>query len=339
MTDEPIQPPNIMAMRRSGSPRVSPSGRKSLLGRSFQPQQTTPKRWPFNAQRPTINTSNLISQRQDQSPSAPQPTTPPPADESLKTSSVFELAYQALNNNDDDVFVDDEKENKDEDIEELFLQKVGKSFVSPPVSPEKPKLLEAADNNQMEPKINLAGRGLNFSPRADEMPPLSDTFTGKIESEPIKLHNINPESDPEDLPPFLFCCDEEPEKKMDVVEKPLEKSEGRVVPNRLSRSSVSLCLDSDDMKITDEEECSATDGEITEEDEEPTDFGPRFPSFKRRLRKRKPGVNVRSANVFILAEKRPKDSTDFLPLGRCFGDAISYRCKNEEDHCVPSISI
>jgi len=329
LTDEPIQPPNIMAMRRSGgSPRPSSSGRKPLIGRSFQPQVTTPKRWPFNSQRPTINTSNLISRPQEKQ--SVQPTTPPPVDETLKTSSAFELAYQALANNDDDVFVDEGKENKEEDVEELFLQKIGKSPVSPPISPEKqvPK----------EENTKLAGRRLDFttSNNMDDIFSLSDTFTGKIESEPVKLHDVTLESDSEDLPPFLFCCDEDSEKKMEVVEKHLDKNEDRVVPNRLTRSSISLYFDSEDMKLKSEEESSLTDGEITEEEDETTDFGPRFPSFKRRLRKRKPGANVRSANIFILAEKRPKDSPDILYLGRYIGE-MSRRYK--EDHCVPSISI
>lgn len=125
LESETVQPPPSVSvnMRRSGSTRGSPVARKSFHGRSFQSQQTMPKRWPFNAQRPTIDTSAPI-QEQQAAKSVPQPTTPPPVDENLKSNKTFELVYKALDNSsDDDVFVDEEeKENGSEDVEELFLK-------------------------------------------------------------------------------------------------------------------------------------------------------------------------------------------------------------------------
>jgi hypothetical protein len=357
--------------------------RKPLLGRSFQPQQTTPRRWPFSShqqqQRPSdINTDAPMPQQQDSNKSTPQPTTPPPVDENLKPSNAFELAYQALGH-DDDVFVDEEKENSkeenSEDVEELFFQKVGKSIVSPPVSPEKPmqKLMEIEDqmaNRQLKPKnkFSAAGRRLEFplpglhntngrrdffgillpdSPKpTTEVLALSDSFTGQIKSTPIQLHNNELKTDNKDvdeLPPYSFCCDDPKAIEANQhaeVEKPMEaKIEDRVVPTRLCRNSVSLCLDSDDLKAIENEDYCATDGDYTEEEDEAdsTDFGPRFPSFKRRLRKRKPVATVRNAAVFFLAEKRAKDAPDMLMLTNVPADAFKKRL--EDHHCVPSISI
>jgi hypothetical protein len=69
-----------------------------------------------------------------------------------------------------------------------------------------------------------------------------------------------------------------------------------------------------------------TEGETTEEEEEPDgSFGIRFPSFKRRQRKRKPFTNGMRGAVFFVAEKRA--ATDLLML------------RSAEEHRVPSISI
>jgi len=339
--ENPIQAPptRLASFRRSSSPRPgSPIARKSLLnGRSFQSQQTTPKRFGFE--------STPINNQQE---SAPQPTTPPP-EENLKANNTFDLVYQALEN-EDDVFVDKENSGNEEDVEELFLQKVGKSFISPPISPEKPMLELKNDetNRSLKSKNKLAaGRRLEFplpdvkntTGRRDffgialpesKQAALSEVFTGQIQSAPIPLHNVHNDDDEEDLPPYIFNCDEQSEMKP-IIEPIIEKktSNGeRIVPTRNYRSSVSLCLDSNDLKQIENEDCCVTDGDFTEEEDESdqADFGQRFPSFKRRLRKRKTVGTVRNAAAFVL-EKRAKELL------------ISANERGDGEHCVPSISI
>jgi hypothetical protein len=136
------------------------------------------------------------------------------------------------------------------------------------------------------------------------------------------------------MPPYLFSCDVPAKEK--VQHQVPTQPQDRVVPTRLPRNSVSLCLDSDDLKAFDNEDACATDGDYTEEEDEieQTDFGPRFPSFKRRLRKRKPMAGARNISNF-LAEKRSKDASGLLMQ---LHDHLGPRKLNDE-HCVPSISI
>jgi hypothetical protein len=268
----------------------------------LQPQQTTPKRWPF-PQRPTINITAPISKQEE---SLPQPTTPPPVDENVK------LTYKALES-EDDVFVEEKENKQEEDVEELFLRKVGKGLISPPISPEKPEnvvvKMKASKNK------SSAGRRLEF--------PLPDVRNNNGRREFFGI--LLPESKEVKI---------KAKEEYDVIQSIETKGKDRIVPTRLNRNSVSLCLDSDDLKAIEDEDYCATDGDYTEEEDETdaTDFGPRFPSFKRRLRKRKPMGVVRNTANFFLAEKRAKDAPDLLML------TIGSQ-KHADEHCVPSISI
>lgn len=224
-------------------------------------------------------------------------------------------------------------------MEELFLAKV--------VLPSRPKPVQKAaevrevvkqplKSHRLEfplPIRNINGRRDFFGialpeikpPPSTEIRPLSDTFTGKIESAP--LHNVKSGFEVEEMPPCLFKCDE-PKAE---VKKSTEKSD-RVVP-RMTRNSVSLCLDSNDLKALDseEEDCCQTDGDFESDSEQDGDFGYHRSSFKRRLRKRKTKGGMNS-NIFT-SEKRSKDS------GLMLVDMELNHRKHQEDHCVPCISI